>query len=255
MRAAKWLAVCLCVVPLSAHGEDDATDVAREDAAPPAEAPQIHLSGRVFARAEADERADYRRNLSVPSARLQVKASFEFAQAVIEADIASASLIKDAYVRLADKEHGLRLYAGQFKAPFLRRKLLSTWDLPFVERGLVSDYLTDTHALGGRRIGVMGEVRHAPWLGVKVQLGVFEGAKDALGERLDEDLAARASFEPWTDRLEIGVNGYWAQVNAAGRFERWAAGGDATFTYGGLQLSAEGLFGRVVGGHFTAQIV
>lgn len=240
------LAFVVCAAPLVARGEEGAAEA-------DADAPQIELSGKVSARAEADQRLSYERSLSVPRARFQVKATFGIAQAVIEADIASTSLIKDAYLRLSDPERGLRLYAGQFKAPFLQRELLSSWDLPFIERGLVDDYLVETNSLGGRRIGLMGEYRNRQWLGLEVQLGAFEGGKDEFGQRMGQDLSARATLEPIEDHLEVGTSGYWA--DAGNGFARYAGGADATVKLKGASLTAEGLAGRIQAGTFTAQIL
>lgn len=271
----RLLAVTLLVgvgTPMSAWATDDvahvgdqaddtaraATDVSQagvEGARAPqttARGAEFEFSGRVFARAGADERAEWSRDLSIPSARFGVEASYEFIQAVLEADIASSSIIKDAYLALEEKSLGLQLNVGQFKAPFLARNMESRWSLPLISRGLVNDYLVDLHQLGGRRIGVLGEFSRKDWLGLKAELGVFQGAQDNLGKRTGEDLSARLSFEPWRKHLELGATAYWA--DAASGFGRYAVASDATVTLlKKVRLQGEGLYGRLATGVFTAQ--
>lgn len=252
---ARLLSVTLvCVVAFAgsaarAEGPGDEAEAVEA----PAEQPTFKFSGRVFALAAADQRADYARDLSIPTARLQVKAGYGIAQAVLEADVASKSLIKDAYIRLQDKDHGLRLYAGQFKAPFLQREQISRWDLPLVTRGLVDGYLVDLNGFGGRRIGAMAAFRQKHWKDLELEVGAFRGSKDALGQRLGEDLSARATFEPWKKRLQLGVDGYWADFTHGSN--RFAGGADATLLLGQGAISLEGLAGHIALGPFTAQIL
>ena len=169
------------------------------------DAVEIEVSGRVFARGQADERNEFQRNLSLPSARAQVEASFGIARAVIEADIADKELVKDAYVRLSPWEDQARFYAGHFKTPFLGRATVSRWNLPLVNRGFVEEYLTDTHQLAGRRIGLLGEARPDVALKPRLSLGVFEGGRDELGQRLGEDLSARVSIKPFK-KVEVAIS-------------------------------------------------
>lgn len=224
---------------------------ARADDAAEQPGPSIRFSGRIFARAAADERQEFQRELSIPSARLQVEGSLGIASAVLEADVASSSLVKDAFVRLGRDEGSLFLYAGQFKAPFLARKLESSWSLPLVSRGLVNDYLVETHQLAGRRIGVMGEWRRDAWRDLRVQVGAFQGAKDEIGQRLGEDVAARVSFEPLR-KVDLAVSGYWA--DAPSGLHRYAGGADARVRLGGFTANVEALAGRLAIGDFTAQL-
>jgi hypothetical protein len=211
----------------------------------------VRVFGRVFARASADEREDYTRSLSVQSARVGVSATFEYVEAEVSADLSSKTLLKDAFVRLADGDKRLRLYAGQFKAPFLARELESTWGLPLMRRGLVDDYLTETHQLGGRRLGLMGEVRLKEAWNLKASGGLFEGAEDELGDRTSEDAAARVSVRPFK-ALTVGASSYLAQVTEGTR--RHAVAADGTLSLGALEVSAEVVTGQLVLGPFTAQL-
>ncbi len=214
--------------------------------------PQVRIFGRLFARMSADEREEYARTLSIPSARVGVSASLRYLEAEVNADLSSKTLLKDAFVRLADGAQRLRLYGGQFKAPFLSRALESSWQLPLVRRGLVEDYLTETHQLGGRRLGLMGEVSVKEAWKLKVSGGVFQGAKDEeLGTRASEDAALRVSVRPLKG-LTLGASGYLAEVFEGTR--RHAAAADATLKLGGLEVSGEYVTGRLAVGDFHAQL-
>ncbi|WP_366935038.1 hypothetical protein [Pyxidicoccus fallax] len=212
----------------------------------------LRVFGRVFARASADEREKYTRSLSLASARVGVSTSLSNLEAEVTADLADDNLLKDAFVRLADDSKRFRLYGGQFKSPFLQRRLESSWDLPIQGRGLVEDYLTDVHQLGGRRLGLMGEVRLKDVWGLKVSAGLFEGGKDELGVRLKEDAAARVSIRPFK-ALTLGVSGY--VVEALEVVTKYAYAGDAELKLGGLTLSGEAVAGNLPLGPFTAQLL
>jgi hypothetical protein len=212
---------------------------------------KVRVFGRVFARASADERHDYSRSLSLPSARVGVNAGFEHVEAEVSADLSSKSLLKDAFVRIADGHKRLRLYAGQFKAPFLARELESTWELPLMDRGLVVDYLKNTNQLGGRRLGLMGEVRLKEAWNLKFSGGLFEGAKDETGQHTSEDASARVTVRPFK-ALTVGASSYLTQVMAGTK--QFAVATDATLHLGAAALSGEAVTGRLGLGPFTAQL-
>ncbi|MBU8894872.1 hypothetical protein DRW03_01270 [Corallococcus sp. H22C18031201] len=242
------------VKPADSMGEDPAGADKVDDAAQDSDAPvhSLRLFGRVFAQARADERANYARSLSIPSARVGVEASFPNVDAELSADLASKSILKDAFVRLSNDSKRLRLYGGRFKAPFLERELGSSWTLPLQGRGLVADYLVDTNDLGGRRLGVMGEARWKEAWGLKVSAGLFQGAEGETGERLSEDGAMRVTLHP-LKRLTVGASTYLTQVFDGTR--QYALSTDAQFQAGALLLAAEGVAGQVAMGPFTAQLV
>jgi hypothetical protein len=213
---------------------------------------QVVPFGRVYARVSADEREQYTRALSIPSARVGLAASLSHVEAEVSADLSSKSPLKDAFVRVADGKKRLRLYGGQFKAPFLARELESSWLLPVMRRGLVADYLEDTNKLGGRRLGLMGEVslKHA-WK-LKVSGGVFQGAKDEdTGVRASEDAALRVSARPFKV-LTVGASSYLTEVFQGTR--RHAVAADATLRLGGLEVRGEYVNGRLDVGPFDAQL-
>ncbi len=226
---------------------EDAPGVVSEDGKP-----AVKLFGRVLARMESDQRAEYARDLSIPQARLGVEAAIPNALAVVSADVASKSLLKDAFVRVHDVEQRYRLYAGQFKAPFLARELESTWELPRIGRGLVDDYLVETQELGGRRLGAMAEVKPG-WHGLKISAGMFRGSLDELGARTSEDASARVQLNPLKKVLTLGVSTYLAEVFDGTR--RFGAAADATARLGGFRLTGEGVLGRLPVGDYQAGIM
>ncbi len=219
---------------------------------PEADKPQIEVFGRVFARATADERREYARSMDIPSARLGVGASFRNIEAEVTGDLSSKNILKDAFVRVSDDSKRLRLYAGRFKAPFLARENEGAWRLPIMSRGLVNDYVTETHQMGGRRFGLMGEVRLKNLWDLRVSGGMFQGAEDDLGQQLSEDASARVSVSPLKKVLTLGASTYLGEVLEGTR--RHAVAADATLHLGGLDLSGEYVTGRLPLGPFTAQL-
>jgi hypothetical protein len=213
---------------------------------------RVRPFGRVFARVSADERDAYARSLSIPSARVGLAASLSHVDAEVTADLSSKSLLKDAFLRVSDGTKRLRLYGGQFKAPFLARELESSWQLPLMRRGLVADYLEDENGLGGRRLGLMGEVSLKQFWKLKVSGGVFQGNKDKdTGVRASEDAALRVSVRP-VSFLSVGASTYLTQVFEGTRDH--AAAADATLHLGGLEVSGEYVNGRLAVGPFSAQL-
>jgi len=212
---------------------------------------QVRPFGRVYARMRADEREEFARSISIPSARVGLAASLSHVDAEVTADLSSKSILKDAFLRVATDSKRLRLYGGQFKAPFLQRELESSWALPVVRRGLLADYLEDTHHLGGRRLGLMGEVNLKEAWKLRVSGGVFEGAKDESGTRLSEDAALRVSVRPFKG-LTLGASSYLTEVFAGTRNHALAA--DASLRLGGLELSGEFVNGRIALGPFQGEM-
>ncbi|XXF75898.1 hypothetical protein P2318_22945 [Myxococcaceae bacterium GXIMD 01537] len=213
--------------------------------------PRVRVFGRVFARASADERDDYTRTLRIPSARVGVGASYRNLEAEVTADLTSKNLLKDAFVRLSSESKRFRLYGGQFKAPFMERELESTWRLPLMQRGLVNDYLVETNELGGRRFGLMGEMRLKERWDLRVSAGLFQGGTDAAGERLSEDASARVSVRPFK-ALTVGASTYLGEVLQGTR--RHAVAADVSLALGALGFTGELITGQLPLGPFNAQL-
>lgn len=226
--------------------------VAQPEAA--ASEPALKIFGRVQARATADERQAFERQMGVSSARIGVEATFKNVDAVVEADLSSSTLLRDAYVRFHDDDDRFGLYAGKFKAPFSARELQSSWKLPLVSRGLVNGFLVDTHDLGGRRYGLMGEARFKQWSNLKASFGVFRGHfDDTLRKQQGEDAAGRVSIRVFKG-VTVGAGGYLAEA-LQGRTQRFSYGADATWRLGRFEVTGEALQGRVLSGRINAGVL
>ncbi|WP_426750824.1 hypothetical protein [Myxococcus sp. Y35] len=224
------------------------------DDLPAKEVQAIRVIGRVSAQARADQRNQFQRRLSIADARVGVSTSLSNLEAEVTADLADSQMLKDAFVRLADDKKRFRLYGGQFKTPFLQRSLESSWDLPLQDRGLVEEYITETHQMGGRRMGVMGEVRLKQVWGLKVSAGFFQGALDEAGVRLKEDAAARVSVRPFNFKpLTVGVSTYVSEALDLAR--KHAVAADAELKLAGFVFTGEAISGRLPLGPFTAQML
>lgn len=232
--------------PISEGGEGQSADGEKTKGL------RVRPFGRVYARVSADERDQYERSLSIASARVGLQASLSLVDAEVTADLSSKSILKDAFVRVADGKKRLRLYGGQFKAPFLERELESSWQLPLMRRGLVADYLEDTHHLGGRRLGLMGEASIKQAWKLKVSGGVFQGARDEDTDTINgEDAALRVSVRPFKV-LTLGASGYMTEVFKGTR--NYAVTADAALRLGGLELSGEYVNGVLSVGPFNAEL-
>ncbi|MCK8496317.1 hypothetical protein M0222_00860 [Myxococcus fulvus] len=229
---------------------EDATAL---DDTPDDEIQTVRVFGRVYAQASADQREKYARTLSINSARVGVATSLPNLEAEVSADLADSNMLKDAFVRLSDDNKRFRLYGGQFKSPFLQRRLEGAWSLPIQGRGLVEDYLGDVHELGGRRLGLMGEVRLKGLWDLRVSAGAFQGSRDELGVRTKEDLAGRITVRPLKKMLTLGVSTYVAE--ALDRARRHAMAADAELKFGGFHVTGEVVTGRLPVGPFTAQLL
>jgi hypothetical protein len=222
-----------------------------EGAAPVPEKLEVRVGGRVFARAGADEREAFARTLTLPSARVGVDAAWGLVDAELSAELTSRTLLRDALLRLRDPSDTFRLSAGQFKSPFMARQLESAWDLPLLSRGLVEDFVVDTHGLGGRKAGLMLEARPDALPGkLRAAVGVFRGARDADTQRTGEDVAARLTARPFKG-LTLGASGYAADVGGSRR--HWSGGGDLLARFKKVSLQAEALTGVLPAGRFTSQ--
>jgi hypothetical protein len=141
----------------------------------------------------------------------------------LEVDFAGDEVeVKDTFIRY-DLTAALALTAGRFKRPVSFIGMASTWDLPRIDRGLLSELRIEERRLlfaGGRGDGVAAKLEPpAPWrpeLTVVVHqsqvadeygLEVTEGTQDVFG---------RAEIEPLAG-LSLAIAGGWA--GALGRIE------------------------------------
>lgn len=106
--------------------------------------------------------------------------------------------------------------AGRFKMPFGLEQNTGIFNINFVERALVSSYLTPA-----RERGVMVHGRVAKDI-VAYQVGGFAGDGDSTrfaGEAVDQTWAGRVVITPWeTSRgilhsAQVGLNGTWGTLD------------------------------------------
>ncbi len=240
LRVAAWVVCAICAFPISVDaktpkGEKPAPADDAAKAQPSADAqdslvPELKVGGRVFARAEASSQQEYSRAFSLPSARLSLEAKWKgLLKAQVEADIAEARILKDAWLELKlPLDFAIR--GGRFRAPFSLRQTTSRWELPLVYRGMANDFAGGA-GLGGRRLGAQLEFSKKSWKRLEVKLGAFQGTTPD-----NEDLAGRVTFRP-LDFLTLGASGWTSALGAMGT----AGGLDATVKAYGFELATEAL--------------
>jgi hypothetical protein len=181
----------------------------------------------------------------------------------IEAEFADRADLKDAYFRL-DLSESMRVKTGRFKRPMSAVALESKWDLPVLERGVISDLEipnvdagSDALSVGGRSEGVQLEYsgKEMP-LEPRFYLGVFRGdvhdqstqLVDLSDDGFPEDVYARVELEP-SSGIRVGLSGAWvAQLSTAGRLDTlrrsFVGNIDVTAEVGPLRLWVEGFAGK-----------
>ena len=133
----------------------------------------------------------------------------------IEVDFAGDQAeLKDTFIRY-DLTPSLDVTAGRFKRPVSFIGLSSTWDLPRIDRGLLSELRVDDARLlfaGGREEGVALTIELPGAATPELTLAVLESSlAEDLGLEVTEgtqDLFARAEIEPTTG-LHIALAGGW----------------------------------------------
>ena len=193
-----------------------------------AEKPEVH--GRVFARQTVskakvvdDIAAPWLWNQEVASGRLSVEYRHKkVLKTTVEVEFSDGDAkMRDVYVRWRPVR-AFTLQAGRFKKPISAVKLAGLWELPVVERGLLSDLEFSGVALpiGGRGDGIQFAL-DPPQLPFAVKLAVFQPellvSIDAT-EELAADVYARVEFDVTKD-VRYGVT-----LGAASYLEKPARG-------------------------------
>ncbi len=178
------------------------------------------MSGRVFVRQTVSKAttpeipdAPTTFDQDVASARLSVEyRHHRTLKTAIEVELGSGEAeLKDAYVRWRPlRSFGIK--AGHIKRPISAIQLEGLWDLPIIERGLLSDLEFNTVKLpfGGRSTGVAleWEPRSMP---VTLTLGAFEPdvavTLDA-GKELPADVYARVELAV-AKKINLGASFGW----------------------------------------------
>ncbi|MBL4636094.1 MAG: hypothetical protein JKY56_19700 [Kofleriaceae bacterium] len=166
-------------------------------------------AGRVFVRHSLTRKKVggtifLRNQQSIDSARFGFKFKHKSGlRAVIKVEASgSKASVRDAYIRLPLSDD-IRIIAGRQKRPMSGIALAGKWDLPTIERGLLTDL--ELPFVGGRQQGVVVEYRLPVAMKPSVSIAAFQ-AEDVLeidpsttldsSEHFTQDLFLRASLRP-----------------------------------------------------------
>lgn len=182
----------------------------------------VSLGGRVFLRDTMVKLRDQQlqNDLSLASVRGNIDLrKFGWLRTSIEVSFEDGGEIdlEDVYVAV-ELDPTVEVTAGRFKRPISPIALESAWDLPIIERGLLSDnveigdFVVPLN-LGGRSEGAMVQYHSDSGVRPDLRLGVFNarlprrrggGAQIAdLADNLLRDVYARAAIEP-LDGFAVG---------------------------------------------------
>lgn len=155
----------------------------------------LDVKGTVFVRARHRTvgDADPTTRLDLNRARLSLKLSYgELLKLKISPDLDEAPYLADAYLEVRPLDE-LRVRVGQQKVPFGQLEWRSRWEIPTVNRGIVTNQLSRRLGFSDRRVGALGEVRIKAWpLKPSLELGAFDNGD--VNDRYD--VAARFSVKP-----------------------------------------------------------
>lgn len=172
--------------------------------------------GNTLKRQELGDQVYWRNQLAVDSARFGFKYKHESGvRAVIKVEAKGSKVeLRDAYIRIPLSADA-RIIAGQQKRPISEIALAGRWDLPLIERGLLTDL--DLPFVGGRQQGIIFEYKLPVALKPRLSLSVFK-SEEVLGidpsqtldasENFTQDFYVRASLEP-VDSLVLSSSFAW----------------------------------------------
>lgn len=237
---------------------------------------RFRLLGRIFV-GHNTTRTDFagdpvwRSGIQLNSARIGLKyEEGDFLKTDLTLEVSDGDAeIRDAYLEL-EPGHGLELVAGRFKRPLSAFALASRWDLPVIERGLLSLKVEgrELDIVGDRGNGVLVSYRFPLATRMEVSLSAFEsegteGLIDA-SENLSQDVYLRAYVDPHEDlRLAstLALIGYYREAGVSTSYAHAPLGSlDMAYTGPHLRAWVEGFagenhFARVgspASGHFLA---
>ena len=176
---------------------------------------------------------------------------FDWAKLVLELemDLARGLRARDAYGEF-ELIPGLELTLGNFKKPFSRLRMMSPWDLPVPERGLLDQYVVDDTKYGGfgaRDLGLMlhGEGLGPKLFGDKLKANWYLGAFNNLPteNNYHRDLVARGQLRLYKG-LVLAANGsfkFYQEANLAKSASM--LGGDIKWELGDFLLQLEAATG------------
>jgi hypothetical protein len=235
-------------------------DIARAGTVKVKDAGELTISSFTQARFEFQDVQDSIVNSSffIRRSRMRLKAAVsDHAQADLEVDFASSTIVKDAYVGLWPNDR-FEIRFGQFKKPFSQEELLSSSGMPTIDLGLTNGLTTGELGFSGRDQGLMVAAKDKKemlqgWLGVfsgagegKVSKGDNAGEVQSLSQNRGKDLAARLAIKP-APMFQIAVN---VSLKSAGATysDSVASHSSKTFTAFGGDVKVEPSPGLVLWG-------
>lgn len=219
---------------------------------------KIVFSARVFAldsyASETDASTgapgEWANRISVASARFGATFYRDDVKAKIDAELDGTPRLRDAYIRLK-ASHELAVRAGLFKVPASGFELEELWDLPVVERGMLSDIVTGRYQIAGRHAGANIEYDGPGEFHPTLRAGVWQGFDNA-GRPIDGTRSGNYATdqvvrgEAGTHGLTIGASfeSRSGQATAGAPPGRYGSGEvDAHYDAHGLRVWVEAMTG------------
>lgn len=188
--------------------------------------------GRLIVGLRSEEENEWARRWGIRQARFGFVLRDDLYRVEVEADLAEASVLNDAWLELRPLRD-LRFTVGRFKLPFGAFRLASVWDLPLTDRPAIASAVVDL-GFGGRDLGASVEYELGPArLEAAVAQGIGYGA-----ESPKETGLLRATLSP-VAFARLGLSLGRAAVFAGGAGD--AIGVDLRLRSGGTSLLAEWL--------------
>lgn len=215
------------------------------------------LSGKIYSLFTADDRGDKPAG-AFELGKARVKLDWLYGRMLsgaVQMELAGIAggdediPLRDAYVRLAPVKW-LRFTMGQFKKPFSRAELRAYSKLEFIQRGIGNAFMSRDLGFGGRDVGISVGGRLPAVLGLRYDLGVFNGDGPNAEEsdpKGGKDFAGRVELNPWK-ALSVGANVSVKTYNTVKKPDKpvqtWMAGADVVVDPGLVRLDGELLWGE-----------
>jgi hypothetical protein len=189
-------------------------------------------------------------SLYIPRARIDGKwTPYEWAKLVLSLELTDGVKLRNAYGEFSLLPE-FKITMGNFKKPFSRLRLTSTWDLPIPERGLFNENVirnTTYGGFGGRDLGIMFSGEHSfnevKKEGVKAEyyLGTFNSE---IGEdNYYRDLVGRLQVRLFKGFI-VAVNSNLKYYQNAGSLKNaLLLGGDVKWEINDFKVQLEGSYG------------
>jgi hypothetical protein len=242
VRLARAVAIAVALSPSVARAQETSAEAEPERAGgtAPERAWTLELGGRLFVR-DTVSRVDvgdavWRHDRAIDTARVSATYDRKRLRIALEVDFAGGDAdLKDTYIRVRPVDP-LRIQAGRFKVPMSFLGLESKWQLPSVERGLLSELDLDDRDLpftGERADGVAVSLRPALPLEPRFTAALFQsplaGGLSPIdpSEHVTQDLYLRGEIEPLADlhlAASFALVGYQEELGQADSFRHLALG-------------------------------